>query len=127
MIEREIISQRQANILSALQTMIDAPHDLLQEIVGLPNGDYKRQISDLRARGLVVACVPGGPQRLRLHISRAGAQALADHIDHHSYIKASLCRTEPARINRMTLPAYKPAPTYYRNDGHVTLPSRGAC
>ncbi len=123
---REIISQKQASILAVLETVVDARHEFLQEKVGQSNSDYKRQISDLRSRGMVVASKPSGCQAIRLHISRAGVQALAEHIEHHSYIMQQKVKTEPARINLMKQPAYMPHPSYRRNNGHAHLPSLGA-
>ncbi len=123
---REIISQKQASILAVLETVVDARHEFLQEKVGLPNGDYKRQISDLRLRDMVVAGKPSCGHPILLHISRAGVQALADHIEHHSYIMQQKVKTEPARINLMKQPAYVPHTSYCRNNGHAHLPSLGS-
>lgn len=120
---REIINQKQANILAVLETVVDARHEFLQEKTGLSNGDYKRQISDLRERCLLVATQTSRGQPLRLYINHAGIKALADHIEHHSYISKTSVMAAPVRINRMALPVYQPRPIYCRNDGHAHLPS----
>ena len=98
---REIINQKQANILAVLETVVDARHEFLQEKTGLSNGDYKRQISDLRERCLLAATQTSRGQPLRLYINHAGIKALADHIEHHSYISKTSVMAAPVRINRI--------------------------
>lgn len=107
---REIINDKQALILAALESRVDARHDDLKTLTGLKDQSYQRPMNDLRERGLVEEKRAGDKHILRFAINKYGRKALVDHERHQREIAAGI--TQSAKINVMhkDYPTYSPKP-----------------
>lgn len=118
---REIINERQAQILAVLESRVDARHDDLRTLTGLKDQGYFRPMTDLRERKLVDETQAGSKHILRFSMNDKGRKAL---IDYEAYRNGT---AKSGKVNLMKQDDYKPKQTvFYRNNGNAHIPSLGA-
>lgn len=121
---RDIINQRQADLLQALANAGRLLGPQLMAAAGTGDRNlYYRNMLDLRERGLALA--ERDVQRVWLSATAAGLQALHDH--HTARLAADYGTATPARTNWISADSYTPTPqrAYYRNNGNTHIASRG--
>lgn len=119
---REIINQQQSLILACLAANEATTNDAIYTAIGLKEWTYAIQMTDLRERALVSWERFGRNPQLHFAITEAGLKALSDYKERSQI-------TYSSKVNLMAAdyPPYKPQQsTYYRNNGHSNIPSRGA-
>lgn len=99
---REIINERQALILAALEGRVDARHDDLRALTGLKDQGYFRPMTDLRERKLVDETQVGSKHVLRFSMNDKGRKALIDY---------EACRNRTAKSAKINV-MHKDYPTY---------------
>ena len=103
---REIINDKQAQILAVLESRVDARHDDLRTLTGLKDQSYFRPMTDLRERKLVDETQVGSKHVLRFSMNDRGRKALIDY---------EACRNGTAKSGKINVmhpdyPTYQPKP-----------------
>lgn len=103
---REIINDKQAQILAVLESRVDARHDDLRTLTGLKDQSYFRPMTDLRERKLVDETQAGSKHVLRFSMNDKGRKALIDYEARRNGTAKS------GKINVMhpDYPTYQPKP-----------------
>lgn len=117
------ITNLQAVILSALATREHMNIEQISVVTKLSRNSIPRLNDDLRERGMILSVRPGHHKPADISITPAGLDALLLHRKRNPD-KAEIVQAE--KINLMTLPTYQPPQARHRNDGNMSVRSRGA-
>lgn len=107
---REIINERQAQILAVLESRVDARHDDLRTLTGLKDQSYFRPMTDLRERKLVDETQAGIKPVLRFSINATGRKALIDYEAHQRDIARGAATSAKINVMHKDYPTYQPKP-----------------
>jgi hypothetical protein len=107
---REIINERQALILAALESRVDARHDDLRTLTGLKDQSYFRPMTDLRERQLVDETQAGSKHVLRFSMNDKGRKALIDYEAHQRDIARGTATSAKINVMHKDYPTYQPKP-----------------